>query len=137
MTGVNKWVSFAKWQQGAGFVVPSHHSFLEIEPVKEFLKSINIRKTYGQECYATLFTYGVSLYSALRTEQTVIVCTYVMVNHNSSGRGYRESSYNTEDPEYTHREDDKVIYGTEEDKIINEYNAAKQLDTKCSGIMKH
>lgn len=41
-----------------------------------------------------------------------------MVNHDSSGSGYGESTEDTERPAYTHDEDDRVIRGTVEDKFI-------------------
>jgi len=66
-----------------------------------------------------------------------MVYTYVMVYHNSSGRCYREPKEKTERPVKTHADDQRVTCGMEEDQVIKEQNALKQLAAKCCSIVKH
>ena len=60
-----------------------------------------------------------------------------MVDHNSSSCGYGESRQKTKHPDDMHDDDEKVISGTEEHKIIQEQNDDEQLAAECSGIVEH
>jgi len=66
------------------------------------------------------------------------VCTYVMVDHNSSSCSYWEPEWLTEHPECTLDNNDGISHWRMiVNKRIEEQNCAEQLEAKRPGVRKH
>ena len=67
----------------------------------------------------------------------ICICTYVLVNQYASSCSYGKSEHGTKHPEHTHEDDDRVLYGPEEDHIVEVQDDVKELAAEGAGVVKH